>query len=285
MTEPIYPKVHPTMQATLPPPSSARPHGQRGVALYVVIIFVLLSMLLALWAARSALFNEILVGNDADYRRTFEAAQAMLQDAEFDIRGVQPSGAACAPTAGNSDICRPPPAPAIPASGSSPAVPATTGADVYFDFETKDLGNMLSQVQTLSPNSSHCYKGICLKRTDPQDFWNDSTAMAAMIASNVGARYGQFTGASAAATANPILAETAAGKGAWYWVEILPYIDPDGASLLSGMPPGANVERFAPMRTKLFVYRITALARGNKPGSEVVLQSTLSLQDPLNNSQ
>lgn len=277
--EPLRSAKRLTMHTTPMLKPSARHNSQRGMALYVVIVFVLLSMLLALWAARSALFNEILVGNDADYRRTFEAAQAMLQDAEFDIRGVQPNGAACTRTAGNSDICRPPPAPAIPASGATPAVPATIGADVYFDFETKDLGNMLATVQALSPNSSGCYKGICPKRGDPQDFWNDSTAMTAMIATNVGARYGQFTGVSAATTANPVLAETTAGRGAWYWVEILPYLDPN-VSLLSGMPPGANVERFAPMRTKLFVYRITAIARGNKPGSEVVLQSTLSLQDP-----
>lgn len=276
-------KTHPTMYATSTIRPSAKPNSQRGMALYVVIIFVLLSMLLALWAARSALFNEILVGNDADYRRTFEAAQAMLQDAEFDIRGVQPNGNACTRDPGNSDMCRPPPAPAIPASGSAPAIPATAGADVYFDFETKDLGNMLSTVQALSPNSTTCYKGICPKRADPQNFWDDNTSMAAMIASNVGARYGQFTGASATTAANPLLAETAAGKGAWYWVEILPYVDPN-VSLLSGVTSGANVERFAPMRTKLFVYRITSVARGNKPGSEVVLQSTLSLQDP-NNSQ
>ncbi|CAN7145822.1 pilus assembly protein PilX [Acidovorax sp. LjRoot117] len=261
--------------------SSQEASSQRGMALYVVIIFVLLSTLLALWAARSALFNEILVGNDADYRRTFEAAQAMLQDAEFDIRGVQPTGAACARTGGNSDMCRPPPAPAIPASGATPAVPATLGADVYFDFETKDLANMLSVVQGLSTGGTNCHKGICAKRDDPQDFWNDSTKMTAMIASNTGARYGQYTGANAAATANPILSETGAGRGAWYWVEILPYLDPN-VSLLSGMPPGANVERFAPMRTKLFIYRITAIARGNKPGSEVVLQSTLTLQDSNN---
>lgn len=276
----VHLKTYPNMQATSTYLSTRPPSGQRGMALYVVIVFVLLSMLLALWAARSALFNEILVGNDADYRRAFEAAQAMLQDAEFDIRGLQPDGNACSRTAGNSDLCRPPPSPAIAASGTTSAVPATTGADVYFDFETKDLGNMLATVQSLSPNSTRCYKGICQKRNDPQDFWNDSTTMTAMTATNVGARYGQFTGASAAATANPLLAETAAGKGAWYWIEIMPYIDPDGLSLLSGMPPGSNVERFAPMRTKLFVYRITAIARGNKPGSEVVLQSTLSLQDP-----
>lgn len=269
------------MPATLTSPRPIRrtAQRQRGVALYVVIVFVLLSMLLALWAARSALFNEILVGNDADYRRAFEAAQAMLQDAEFDIRGVQPDGSACTPVPGNSDICRPPPQPAVPATPTAPAIPATTGAEVYFDIETKDLENLLSTVQTRSPNSK-CYKGICQKRTGAQDFWNDSTAMdpsnTDTMISN-GARYGQFTGASAAATANPILADNSSGKGAWYWVEVLPYVDPN-VSLLAGMPAGSNVERFAPARKKLWVYRITALARGTKPGSEVVLQSTLSRQ-------
>ena len=39
---------------------------QQGVALFVVIVFVMLSMLLALWASRTSLFNEMVVGNDAD---------------------------------------------------------------------------------------------------------------------------------------------------------------------------------------------------------------------------
>lgn len=248
------------MQANFNPPAAPRRHGQRqrGVALYVVIVLVMLSMLLALWASRSALFNEMVVGNDADYRRAFEAAQAMLQDAEFDIRGTQPDGSACIPNASKPDLCRAPP------------------AEIYFDMETKDLETVLDAVETRSPTVK-CYKGVCQKRTGAQDFWNDKTTLAAMMADNVGARYGQFTGAGAATTANPILAETSAGRGAWYWVELLPYMDPN-VSLLAGLPPGSNVERFAPARKKLWVYRITALARGNKPSSEVVLQSTLSVQ-------
>lgn len=147
---------------------------------------------------------------------------------------------------------------------------------MYFDIETKDLENMLSTVFAESP-TTRCFKGICQKRVDPQDFWNAPTTLNAMLATDVGARYGQFTGASAAATANPILADTDPGEGAWYWVEMLPYVDPNVA-LLASMPPGSNVERFAPSRKQLWVYRITALARGQKPGTEVVLQSTLSLQ-------
>ena len=76
-------------------PRHQRRARQRGVALFVVIVFVMLSMLLALWASRTSLFNEMLVGNDADYQRAFEAAQALLQDAELDIRNENPDGSAC----------------------------------------------------------------------------------------------------------------------------------------------------------------------------------------------
>lgn len=234
-----------------------RHQKQSGLALYVVVIFVMLSMLLALWAARSALFNEIVVGNDADYQRAFEAAQAMLQDAELDIRGVQPNGAQCTTAIATTDICR-------------------KSTSVYFDIEANDLENLLSTIETAQPTAK-CYKGICLKRTGAQDFWNDSTTLAAMIATDVGARYGQFTGANAATTANSILASQTAGQGAWYWVEVMPYIDPN-VSLQDSLPPGSNVELFAPSQKRPWIYRITALARGQKPNSEVVLQSTLSIK-------
>lgn len=230
---------------------------QKGIALYVVIVLVLLSMLLALWASRSALFGEVVVGNDADYRRTFEAAQAMLQDAEFDIRGAKPNGAICTSDPADGDVCR-----------------RTTS--VYFDFESKDLEKMLAEVQDKN-NTVKCYKGICHKRADPQDFWNDTTTLSAMKAVNVGAHYGQFTGADAASTANPILSGRGTTQRAWYWIEVLPYVDPH-VSLLAGMPPSSNVELFAPSRKKPWVYRITALAEGNKPSTIVVLQSTLSVQ-------
>ena len=256
-------QTRPTKVMEMPPISKrhasalSAPGHQKGMALYVVIVLVLLSMLLALWAARSALFGEVVVGNDADYRRAFEAAQAMLQDAELDIRGVQPSGAPCVNDATKGDVCR-----------------RTT--DVYFDIETKDLEKTLTELETKKP-AVKCYKGICQKRADPQDFWNDATTLAAMQGADVGAYYGQFTGADAAASANPLLTGTPENPRAWYWVEILPYVDPN-VSLLGGLPPGSNVELLAPSRKKPWVYRITALAQGNKASTVVVLQSTLSIQ-------
>ena len=245
--------------------------NQRGVALFVVIVFVLLTMLAALWASRTALFGEMIVGNDADYQRAFEAAQALLQDAELDIREEHADGTPWrqsdaartlnAPCEANSDICR-------------------TKADLPRPPETaEDLGDLLAHLKT---QSTGCQHGLCLKRTGNQDFWNDTATLTAMTAANVGARYGQYTGASkgdSSNPANPILQETGAGKGGWYWIEVLPY---DQSSKTSGViVGGSGATNLDLLRLNLkphVVYRITALAQGLKPNTRVVLQQTYARQ-------
>lgn len=245
--------------------------NQRGVALFVVIVFVLLTMLAALWASRTALFGEMIVGNDADYQRAFEAAQALLQDAELDIREEHADGTPWrqsdaartlnAPCEANSNICR-------------------TKADLPRPPETaEDLGDLLAHLKT---QSTGCQHGLCLKRTGNQDFWNDTATLTAMTAANVGARYGQYTGAKkgdSSNPANPILQETGAGKGGWYWIEVLPY---DQSSKTSGVivgGSGATNLDLLPLNLKPHVvYRITALAQGLKPNSRVVLQQTYARQ-------
>ena len=245
--------------------------NQRGVALFVVIVFVLLTMLAALWASRTALFGEMIVGNDADYQRAFEAAQALLQDAELDIREEHADGTPWrqsdaartlnAPCVANSDICR-------------------TKADLPRPPETaEDLGDLLAHLKT---QSTGCQHGLCLKRTGNQDFWNDTATLTAMTAANVGARYGQYTGAKkgdSSNPANPILQQTGAGKGGWYWIEVLPY---DQSSKTSGVivgGSGATNLDLLPLNLKPHVvYRITALAQGLKPNSRVVLQQTYARQ-------
>ena len=245
--------------------------NQRGVALFVVIVFVLLTMLAALWASRTALFGEMIVGNDADYQRAFEAAQALLQDAELDIREEHADGTPWrqsdaartlnAPCEANSDICR-------------------TKADLPRPPETaEDLGDLLAHLKT---QSTGCQHGLCLKRTGKQDFWNDATTLAAMTTANVGARYGQYTGAKkgdSSNPANPILQQTGAGKGGWYWIEVLPY---DQSSKSSGVIVGGsgstNLDLLALNLKPHVVYRITALAQGLKPNTRVVLQQTYARQ-------
>lgn len=244
------------MRGTLPKISR---RSQRGVSLFVVIVFVMMSMLLALWGARTSLFNEMIVGNDADYQRAFEAAQALIQDAEFDIRSERPDGSPCDRSVVNvtADTCRP------------------VGAAVWYPTEDKELGDLISTLDSKAA-TGFCFKGICLKRTGNQDFWNDSSTLNAMLPE--GARYGQFTAAQIGITgstaSNPILKNTSTNQGGWYWVEVLPY-DPDAGN--SGLLTNGSTN--LPLNLKPSIaYRITAVARGIKPSTQVVLQSTFVRQ-------
>lgn len=224
------------------------------MSLFIVIVLVMLSMLLALWGSRTSLFNELVVGNDSDYQRAFEAAQALIQDAELDIRTEQPNGSPCVTIAGFTDTCR-------------------LGGGLQFPLEDKELPDFLGALQ-LATTTQFCTKGICLKRTGNQDFWNDKTALDTLIAADVGARYGQFTGAKTAAytskASNPILNQTAPGKGGWYWIEVMPYDQNAGNS---GLISDGSTNLALNLQPNI-VYRITAIARGIKDSTQVVLQST-----------
>ena len=264
-----------------------RQRKQRGISLFVVIIFVMLSMLLALWASRTSLFNELIVGNDADYQRAFEAAQAILQDAELDIRGENSDGSFCTPNDSDGNICRRTTAEKIP-------------------LEAQEVGTLLADLADptkIASTAPKCKNGICIKRADrpdskdKQDFWNntDSTkgiTLAQMTdvqtgtTTPVGARYGQFTGAAIGdddSPANAILRDrSAANQGAWYWIEILPYDDSSKNSgvLVNSTGTGAiNPNNILALNlTPNIVYRITALAYGRKPTTMVVLQQTYARQ-------
>ena len=253
----------------------AQPRQQRGVALFVVIVFVLLSMLLALWASRTAMFNELVVGNDADYQRAFEAAQALLQDAELDIRGERADGFACTPDLTNDKVCR------------------RRATLAQIPLATEEVGPLLAE---LSNQTTHCLNGLCAKRTGRQDFWDytvstpptpaaDTTRgevpLEQLRTAGVSARYGQYTGAtvgSTSAQANPVLDDRSAdNRGGWYWIEVLPY---DESSKNANLIAGGATNLLPLNLTPSVVYRITALAYGRKtdtagnPVTMVVLQES-----------
>lgn len=242
--------------------SARAPFRQRGVALFIVIIFVMLSMLLALWASRTSLFQEMLTGNDADYQRTFEAAQTLLQDAELDIRGEMADGSACS------------------------AAPCRAYSDsLQFPGDSKEINPLIT---LLEAEATRCKDALCTRRVGRQDFWNYATEEtvvkpAANAASGevplsalkaVGARYGQYTGAAnttAAGPLNPILTETDEKRGGWYWIEIMRYSD---AAKSASLIVDASTSQL-PLNLDVYVvFRITALAFGRKPGTSVVLQQT-----------
>ena len=267
------------MQRMLPPslPRLASVQRQGGISLFVVIVFVMLSMLLALWASRTSIFNEMVVGNDADYQRAFEAAQALLQDAELDIRGEKADGSDCrVPVATN---CR----------GGQTGV-------AQIPLEAKEVSELLADLEGITPGP-RCLNGLCIKRTGRQDFWNNTSdntdpledfTLSQMMTTTVGARYGQYSGAEHGSSSNPILQEqgTTANelkRGGWYWIEVLPY---DASAANSALIAGSPQNLALNMQPNV-VYRITAIAHGRKMRSEggtdvpvtrVVLQQTYARQ-------
>ena len=260
----------------LPHSPSRQQQRQSGVALVVVLIFVMLSMLLALWASRTSMFSELVVGNDADYQRAFEAAQALIQDAELDIRGEKADGSDCRiPTA---TACR---------GGNA------TMAQI--PLEAKDAAALWADLENIT-TGPRCLNGLCLKRIGRQDFWNNTSdttdplvdfTLAQMAVDTVGARYGQYSGAQLSSNAaepkgNPILRDRSANnRGGWYWIEVLPYVPDPGKSTLI-----ANGSKYMVLHMNPnVIYRITALAYGRKvrrvggvdvPVTQVVLQQTFA---------
>lgn len=206
-------------------------HRQQGLALYVILILLLLAVILALWASRIAIFSEMIVGNDADYQRAFEAAQAMVQDAKDDIY--------------------------INLYAKDKASTRNTAAVVQYPAVQT---NFIEWTSALGGETTGCKNGVCLRRTGAENFWEDETDLGRML--QAGARYGQYSGNLPGAHTNPILAFTASNKGAWYWVEPIPF---KGAELgnTAGLVQGAST---TPIEADM-LFRITALAFGIKGAS------------------
>ncbi len=243
---------------------------ENGIALFVVMIFVMLSMLLALWASRSALFSEMIVGNDADYQRAFEAAQTLLQDAELDIQGKGADGKEC-----TGDTCR------LKQNENHPdnVKPFPIQGD-----ESKEL------IAWLAAQEEGCKGGMCSKRLNEQDFWNSPNFSTKIAKNGIGARYGDYSGAKYDNNSNPILRERSGSEsGGWYWIEVMchtPQCDDTNsgsiggntaengpAALITNTPSIQNTGN--PLGLNLspnVVYRITAVAYGLRSGTRVVLQ-------------
>jgi len=91
------------MKLTTPDRLAAAPRGrsprgvqsasQRGVTLVIVLMLLVVVTLLGVGAARMAMLAERSARNDRDYQVAWQAAEAALMDAQFDIRGPNTSGA------------------------------------------------------------------------------------------------------------------------------------------------------------------------------------------------
>ncbi|MGE5450642.1 MAG: pilus assembly protein [Acidobacteriota bacterium] len=75
-----------------------QPSAQRGIALVVVLVFLLALTAISLYAARQAVFGERIARNVLDSQVAQQAAEAALRDAQADLAmpdGERPSGAYC----------------------------------------------------------------------------------------------------------------------------------------------------------------------------------------------
>lgn len=70
---------------------SASASRQRGVTLLIVLMLLVVVTLLGVGAARMAMLSERSARNDRDYQVAWQAAEAALMDAQFDIRGPNAS--------------------------------------------------------------------------------------------------------------------------------------------------------------------------------------------------
>lgn len=265
------------------PFSGRTPHAQRGVALITILVILLLSIIAVLAAGRSGLLNEALVGNETDYGRTLAAAEALLRDAEVDIRGRYPNGFLCRTSpVGTGDIDSDP--------NFTGCRNTSVATNAFFPSVDAELTDVRTIVTTASPAPAPpCHQGICVPSSLTQ-LNNPTGSPTFTIEDNLtvmaprGVRYGTYTRADGgaaligAANVNPILrqppagpppAVTAANQG-WYWVEVFPY---DVGGL---MAPGPTTLK--PRVGAAFIYRITAVALGQKPGTRAVLKSFYVVQ-------
>ena len=242
---------------------SGRPARQHGATLIMVLIIMLLTMTAVMGGYRLANLNETVLSNASDYNRAVAAAEALIRDAEADIRGRLP------PYTVQSDgslgtVCRPDTNNTLVTTAGYVGCRNQGGGRAYFPRSTEDF-DAVETVVASATTTPRCQDGICVPTniTYSPLIENNLTAM-----TPVAATYGQYTRNGLTApgvSGNPIL--TASPAQAWYWVEVYKYT----ASLASSSTTANNL---VPDPSVPFIYRITAVAQGLKPGTQAVIKTT-----------
>lgn len=273
--------------------SASRPAAERGVALVTVLVVVLMGLIAIVGAFRMANLAESVTGGYADYSRTYAAAEAMLRDAETDVRGRLPDTAnATSAYALNADgglglPCRngAPAAPGLIFVGcrTTDTVPGSSNTYQWIPRTSEEYDAVHAIAQGANA-ATRCFQGICV----PDSLATLADLHTPVMLANVfaaGSAYGQYTGAAPlVAESNPSLSlnTTATALPAdgqpWsrYWIEVFRHAE----AVNSGFGAGTGL---TPDPTAPFVYRITAIAQGRKPGSRVILKETFILNPAAQN--
>lgn len=229
--------------------TNSSPYPQQGATLITVLVIMLLTMTAVLAGYRASSLNDIITSNTSDYQRALAAAEALIRDAEIDIRGRKPDNSSCAPVDKNPSNyigCRE----ATGQANSNPFFPQTTE-----DYDT------VESIVTAANPIQRCSNGICVP---------PNLDLHAAIENNLatmmplGVAYGTYSQANTSSQGNPILTEP---NKARYWVEVFKY-----TPSLSSFATTTN--HLIPDPAAPFVYRITAIALGLKEGTQVVIKTT-----------
>jgi type IV pilus assembly protein PilX len=281
-----FTQVYPT---SVLPKSFSTAASQRGVSLPIVLIFLLLAIISVLGAFRAGFLNEKMVGNESDYNRAFAAAEALMRDAEMDIRGRRPPydlihpdgrvGFPCRPTTDDGNTTE-----LTSKAGYEDSCRLRGGATPWFPLSNAEFDEV-ENILVATGGANRCSAGICMPQnmTDLESIETQiltSTASANAIA----VPYGSFTRINdagmvnlTAAQSNPLLQTESAGANSlipktstngWYVIEAFRYGKTFGGS---GNAHPATLMKPDPARS--IVYRITSVVIGSKPGTAVVLKS------------
>ena len=171
--------------------------AQHGFSLFIVMLMLVLSALLAVGGAHMAQLLESVAGNQREHQRAFEAAEAALLDAERDIRQL-----AFDATKQSYVPC------------SALAVSPCRKAEQGRVFPDRDTGWVTAYVAN---GENSCERGICYfaaidsvaaaSESEAYRFWSRRAY------ADKHALYGAFTGAPGAG--NPAL------EKARYWIEVI----------------------------------------------------------------
>lgn len=214
----------------------ASPQRHKGISLLIVMVILLLTTLLAVGGARTALLNESLTGNLTDQQRAFTAAEALLREAQDTVMlHLQQSNAARAAN----------------------FLPNNTGQS-FLPQSTLQYSQFVAALENAGANNIPCVGGYCSFSPDPAqavgDWWDNATTLNNMWGS--GASYGQYTG-------NTVPAGNTTLANGRFWVEVYHY----SKTVSSQARP--------PDERHPFVYQLTSVVRGIKPGTQVVLRSII----------
>nr|WP_315465093.1 hypothetical protein [uncultured Rhodoferax sp.] len=241
---------------------------QKGISLFLVLIVLLLTLSAVLGSFRVSSLNESILANTSDYSRAQAAAEALIRDAEIDIRGRRPPYTTVQADGKLGWPCRPNPATStttnVETVGYESSCRQRNSTTTPWFPQNNEEFDAVTDIVVANDATKRCENGICMP---------SSTTSHANIASDLaswtpfGATYGQYTRNSLAApgvAGNPIL--TSATPSAWYWIEAFRYSY--GASIDADIS-----SNLIPSEGRNFIYRITAIAQGLKPGTRVVIRS------------